>query len=164
MTCPPFLCREGYFCYGFSVVKDQTQSFDRILLTNSQQLFSWSPNTDLPASSKFNVLKEKWTTDRLNSGAFYSFDSKAVLGALHTTIIEKEIVGVQKSPEERGPKGSSSVLSKMCSWNLWPGFHHPVPPPLLAEGGLDQPPPPSLGLFMPLLKCPPPYPPPYPPP
>ena len=52
---------------------------------------------------------------RLNSGAFYSFDSKAALGALHTTIIEKEIVGVQKSPDERGPKGSSIVLSKMCS-------------------------------------------------
>ena len=53
---------------------------------------------------------------RLNSGAFYSFDSKAALGgALHTTIIEKEIVGVQKSPDERGPKGSSGVLSKMCS-------------------------------------------------
>ena len=52
---------------------------------------------------------------RLNSGAFYSFDSKAALGALHTTIIEKKIVAVQKSPDERGPKGSIGVLSKMCS-------------------------------------------------
>ena len=53
--------------------------------------------------------------DRLNSGAFYSFDSKAALGALHTTIIGKKIVAVQKSPDERGPKGSIGVLSKMCS-------------------------------------------------
>ena len=58
---------------------------------------------------------ERETGDRLNLGAFYSFDSKAALGALHTIIIEKEIVGVQKSPDERGPKGSSGVLSKMCS-------------------------------------------------
>jgi len=33
---------------------------------------------------------------RLNSGAFYSFDSKAALGALHTTIVGKKIVAVQK--------------------------------------------------------------------
>ena len=52
---------------------------------------------------------------RLNSGAFYSFDSKAALGALHTTINEKKNAGVQKSPDERGPKGSSGVCCPKCA-------------------------------------------------